>query len=139
MAPLVEEDRIFSIIESCATFPSHVSTSKALRDAASDADTKLSAYGVEASARKDLYDAMVKYSLTDEAKALTGERKRCLEKKLLAARRKGLHLEAAVAAEVKRILTRISELGIQSKKTLQAPQSLEAVAREPTRSDEEII
>ena len=56
---LAADDAEFSTLESVATFPSHTATSKPLRDACSEADTKLSAYAVEASARKDLYLSLI--------------------------------------------------------------------------------
>ena len=55
---------------------------------------------------------------SEEGKALTGERKRCVERKLRNFRRLGVHLEGAVADQVKAILTRISELGVPPKSHL---------------------
>ena len=118
MAPLCEEEGIFSTVESVCTFPSHVSTDKALRDACSAADSTLSAYAVEAGARRDVYDAVLAYSTTEEAAALEGERKRCVERTLRALRRQGVHLQGEVAATVKGYLTRMSELGVQFSKNL---------------------
>mmetsp|Transcript_22645 Transcript_22645/g.70513 ORF Transcript_22645/g.70513 Transcript_22645/m.70513 type:complete len:714 (-) Transcript_22645:155-2296(-) len=118
MQPLVEEDAEFSVMDSVLTFPGHVAADKTLRDTCTAADTRLSAYAIEASSRKDLFEATLAYAETEEAKALEGERKRCLERKLRDFRRVGLHLDDATAAEVKSINTRISDLGIQYKQNL---------------------
>jgi len=118
VAPLAQEDAEFSTVESVATFPGHVATDKALRDACTDADTKLSAYAVEAGSRKDVYVALSAYAETDEAKALDGERRRCLDRKLRDFRRVGLHLDEATSEAVKTIDARCSELGIAFQKAL---------------------
>mmetsp|Transcript_18920 Transcript_18920/g.40817 ORF Transcript_18920/g.40817 Transcript_18920/m.40817 type:complete len:718 (-) Transcript_18920:432-2585(-) len=118
MQPLVEADAEFGVVESVCTFPGHVSADKAVRDACTAADTRLSAYAIESSARKDVYEAVLAFSETAEAKNLTGEKARCVQKKLLAFRRLGVHLEGEVASQVKGLLTRMSELGIQFSKNL---------------------
>lgn len=115
---LAADDAEFSTLESVATFPSHTATSKPLRDACSEADTKLSAYAVEASARKDLYEATLAFSQTEAAAALAGEKKRYLERRLRDFRRVGLHLDEATSNRVKEINTRCSELGIKFSKHL---------------------
>ena len=89
-----------------------------LRDAATEADQLLSAYSNEAASRKDLYDAVVAYSETAEAKALGGERARFLMRTLRDFRRRGLHLDPATATRVKDINGKLSELGITFAKNL---------------------
>lgn len=118
MAPLVAEDAEFATAESVATFPGQVAADKALRDACTDADTKLSAYAIESGSRKDLFSALSAYAETAEAKALDGEQRRCLERKLRDFRRVGLHLDEATSKQVKDINTRCSELGIAFSKAL---------------------
>mmetsp|Transcript_26931 Transcript_26931/g.83797 ORF Transcript_26931/g.83797 Transcript_26931/m.83797 type:complete len:654 (-) Transcript_26931:78-2039(-) len=118
MEPLLQEDVEWSVLESVATFPGHVSSDKALRDVCTDVDTKLSAFAVEQSSRKDLFQALLAFSETAEAQALEGERQRCLCRKIRDMKRMGLHLDDAAAAEVKGLNTRISELGIEFQKNL---------------------
>lgn len=114
----MEEDTEFSVLESVCTFPGQVSANKMLRDTCTDADTRLSAYAVESSSRKDLYEAVLKFSETDAGKALEGEQKRAVVRKLRDFRRKGLHLDDSTASAVKDINTKESELGIQFSKNL---------------------
>ena len=59
-----------------------MSPDKSLRDACTQADTQLSTYSVESNARPDVYRAVLAYAETAEAKGLTGERKRYLERRL---------------------------------------------------------
>ena len=40
---------------SVVTFPGHTSTDKLIRDTISDADTRMSKFGVEEASRKDVY------------------------------------------------------------------------------------
>lgn len=117
-AVLCLEDAEFSVIDSSCTFPGHVSTDKGLRDACTAADTEMSAYAVASNSRKDLYAAIVAYSQTEEAKGLSGERKRYVERRLRDGRRMGLDLDDETAGKVKDLNTRISALGIQFAKSL---------------------
>jgi thimet oligopeptidase len=48
------------------TFPSHVSTRKAIREAATAAETKLNAYAVKSSMRLDVYQRAKAFSLKGE-------------------------------------------------------------------------
>lgn len=63
-APLCEEDAEFGLVDSSCTFPGHVSTDKALRDACTAVNTSLSAYAVASNSRKDLYRALLAYAET---------------------------------------------------------------------------
>lgn len=118
IAVLDRSDAEFGVLETMATFPGHVSTSKDLRDACTEADDVLSKYSVEANARPDLYKAVLAYSETEDAKALAGEQKRCLARRLRDFRRVGLHLDEETAVKVKEINTKLSSLGIQFSKNL---------------------
>lgn len=111
-------DGEFQVLESVATFPGHVHTDKAVRDACTAADTMLSEQQIEGNSRPDLYRAVLAYSETDEGKALTGERERYVAKRLLKFRRMGLHLDEATSAQVKAINTKLSAMGIEFQKNL---------------------
>jgi len=115
---LCAADGTLAAAESSLTFPAHVSAEKELRDACTEADRQMSAFGVEQSARKDVYEVIKAYGETAEAKALTGERARYLERSLRDSKRLGLHLDTETAEEVKGINARISELGITFAKNL---------------------
>ena len=118
MAPLSDDDGQTASLESILTFPGHVSPDKALRDACTAAEMALSAYGVEASSRKDVYLAVLAYSKTEEAAALAGERARYLARTLRDYKRAGLALEGEEADAVKELNKEISSLGIQFQKNL---------------------
>ena len=74
--------------------------------------------GVETSSRKDIFEVMVAYNETEEAKALTGEKKRALARQLRDGKRLGLHLDNETAGKVKDINTKLSENGIKFSKNL---------------------
>ena len=85
-------DREFSIEESIITFPQHVVTNKALRDASVEAEKKLSAFGVDLSMKKELFDNVCAFKENVGLDQLTKEEKRWVEKEIVSGRRNGLHL-----------------------------------------------
>ncbi|KAK9816736.1 hypothetical protein WJX72_004381 [[Myrmecia] bisecta] len=118
LGALAEDDARFSVVESMCTFPKDVSSDKAIRNAATEAASKLSAYGVEAGSRHDVYLAVQAFDKTGKAKDPPAEAQRFLERTLRNFKRKGLHLEAEKRDKVKELNTRLSELGIQFQKNL---------------------
>ena len=98
--------------------PSMVALDKDLRDASSEAEKKLDEFSVEMSMRKDIFDNIVAFSLTDEAKGLGPELSRYVEKSVIDGRRNGLHLPEDKRLEIKNIKKRISELGVNFNKNL---------------------
>jgi Zn-dependent oligopeptidase len=68
--------------------------------------------------RKDLFDNIVAFSLTDEAKTLNAELTRFVEKSVIDGKRNGLHLPEDKRLEIKNIKKRISELGVNFNKNL---------------------
>lgn len=80
------------------TFPQHVHTDKAVRDASTEAEEKLSKHGVEMSARYDVYEAVQAYAARGEA--LEGEDKRFFDRVMRDYRRCGMHLDADTRAKV---------------------------------------
>ena len=98
--------------------PSMVALEKDLRDASSDAEKLLDEFSVEMSMRKDLFDNIAAFSLTDEAKALDPELTRYVEKSVIDGKRNGLHLPEDKRLEIKNIKKKISELGINFNKNL---------------------
>lgn len=75
-----------------ATFMSSVSTDKAVRDAASDAEKQWSEYGVESGSRKDIFEALKNAEKNSPKDTLDPESQRLLAKFLEARRRLGLDL-----------------------------------------------
>ena len=98
--------------------PSMVALDKDLRDASSEAEKKLDEFSVEMSMRKDIFDNIVAFSLTDEAKGLGPELARYVEKSVIDGKRCGLHLPEDKRLEIKNIKKRISELGVNFNKNL---------------------
>jgi len=97
---------------------SMVAISKDLRDASSDAEKQLDEFSVEMSMRKDLFDNIVAFSLTDEAKSLDPEFQRFVEKSVTEGKRNGLHLPEDKRTAIKDVKKRIAELGVNFDKNL---------------------
>ena len=62
--------------------PGMVALDKELRDASSDAEKLLEEFEVEMSMRKDLFDVVLAFSKSEEAKTLSPELKRYVEKQV---------------------------------------------------------
>lgn len=116
--PLLEADRDSSGRGVALQLPSMVALDKGLRDAASEAEKMMDDFSVEMSMRKDVFDNIVAFSKTEEAKSLSAEYRRYIEKEVRDGKRNGLHLPADVREEIKSVKKRISELGIQFNKNL---------------------
>ena len=68
--------------------------------------------------RKDVFDNILAFSKSDEAKTLSPEMKRYVEKQVNDGMRNGLHLDEAKRDEIKAVKKRISELGVEFNKNL---------------------
>ena len=106
--------------------PSMVALDKDLRDASSDAEKQMDEFSVEMSMRKDIFDNIVAFSLTDDAKALDPELARFVEKSVIEGRRNGLHLPEDKSLEIKDIKKRISDLGVDFKSDSTHPPPMRA-------------
>ena len=85
-------DREFTIEESVITFPQHVVTDKALRDASVEADKKLSKFGVDLCMKKELFDNVCAFKERFGTDKLSSEEKRWVEKEIIQGKRNGLDL-----------------------------------------------
>ena len=74
--PLLEVDRDSSGRGVALQLPAMVALDKNLRDASSEAEKLLDELSVEMSMRKDVFDNIVAFSKTDEAKTLSPEYQR---------------------------------------------------------------
>eukprot|EP01116_Phalansterium_solitarium_P020301 TRINITY_DN5937_c0_g1_i1.p1 TRINITY_DN5937_c0_g1~~TRINITY_DN5937_c0_g1_i1.p1 ORF type:complete len:776 (+),score=281.64 TRINITY_DN5937_c0_g1_i1:314-2329(+) len=117
---LALEESELATLSSSLYFPSYVSSSKDVRDAANEATQALEAYDVEKDTREDLYQAVLgfKQRNPEQAAALQGEDKRFLDKVLLDFERNGLALVGDKKQRVKEIKQRISELCIKFNQNL---------------------
>jgi thimet oligopeptidase len=99
-------------------FMSFVAGDDAVRASADKLREELEKYAIELSFREDLYAAVVAFSKTPEAAALTGERKRLLEWTLRDYRRDGFGLAPEQRAQVKALKARLVELGLQFQRNI---------------------
>jgi oligopeptidase A len=93
-------------------FLGQVHTDKAVRDAGNEAEERINKWRVAVAFRTDLYEAVRAFAATDDAKGLTGERKRLLEHWLRDFRRAGHELSAEDRAELERLRTRLVEVEV---------------------------
>jgi thimet oligopeptidase len=77
-----------------------------------DVEERLSKWAVDLAFRDDLYQAMLAYSKTEDAAALTGEAARLLEFTMRDLRKAGHELSAEDRARVKQLTGRLVELGV---------------------------
>jgi thimet oligopeptidase len=99
-------------------FMAYVSAHDALRDTARDWEQKLSQYGVQLGFREDLYDAITEYAATAEARALSGDERRLLDRTMLDYRRNGFGLPREQRARVQELMNRLVELGTEFRRAI---------------------
>jgi thimet oligopeptidase len=99
-------------------FMGYVHPDEATRTAGQQLEERISKWGIEISFRPELYEAVKAFSLTDEARALTGERARLLEFTMRDFRKAGHELSKADQARLKDLSNRLVELGTQFQKNI---------------------
>merc|ERR1712106_989751 len=100
------------------TFSKNVASDKALRDASSDADKKITEAEIDLSLRKDVFFNVKAFSETEEADNLNYEQKRYVAETVRDGKRNGLLLGKDDLEEYKKNKKRISVLGIDYRKCL---------------------
>jgi Zn-dependent oligopeptidase len=95
-----------------SAFLGHVHSDRDVRDAGTAAEERLAKWRVELPFREDLYRSLKAFSETDEAAALTGERRRLLEHWLREFRRAGQELSAEQRDELRSLRARLVELEV---------------------------
>jgi Zn-dependent oligopeptidase len=105
------EDQLAQVYGRTA-FLGYVHPHKEVRDAGNAAEERLQKWGVELVFRTDLYEAVKRFAATEEAQALTGERRRYLEFLERDLRRAGHELDVDSREEVKRLTERLVEIGV---------------------------
>lgn len=111
-----------------------VMTEPALREAYNAVQPLLSAFYSSISLDADLYRAIKEFAATDEAKALTGARKRYLDKTLADFRRHGAELDEAGKKRLSQIDVELSELTLKfSQNTVDATNAFELIVDDEKR------
>jgi len=118
MAPLAEVSGSLAPLWNTAEFVAHVSPDPEVREASTEADQMLSAFRVEVGMREDVYKAVAAYAETEEAKKLTGEKKRLVERMLRDFKRNGLHLPKEQREKIKALQQEMAKLSIEFQKNL---------------------
>jgi thimet oligopeptidase len=111
-------------------FMGYVHPDEEVRTAARAAEERLQQWSVELVFRDDLYAAVSDYVATDDAAGLEGERKRLLDFSLRDLRRAGHELEPEVREEVKKLTSRLVELGVKFEQNIAEHKDALIVTRE---------
>ena len=99
-----------------------VHTDEVIRNEGLDASKKVQNYYTDLSLNEDLYNTIFKYSKTKEAKNLTGYKKKFLQDVMLDYKRSGFSLPAEDRKKVKKVLDRLTELGLEFDKNIRSSQ-----------------
>ena len=99
-------------------FMGYVAADDALRDTAREWDEKLEKYGIALSFREDLYEAIRAFAATGEARALTGEAARLLDRTLRDYRRNGFELPAEERARIRTMFDELATLDVEFRKAI---------------------
>ena len=122
---LVRIDDIYSVIESVWSpgyLMGSVHTSEEIRNEGLEASKNIENYITELSLNEDLYNAVVAYASTAEAKSLKGLRKKYLDDLLLDYKRIGFTLSKDEREKVKAVLDVLTDLGLEFDKNIRAAQ-----------------
>ncbi len=113
LAPLEDITDLVVRIDGETAFMGYVHPDADLRATGKQVEERLSKWGVELAFRDDLYAAVKRYSETDEAAHLEGDRARLLEFTMRDFRNAGHELDPVSRQKVKEMTTRLVELGIK--------------------------
>ncbi|MFQ6615545.1 MAG: M3 family metallopeptidase [Fidelibacterota bacterium] len=122
---LVKLDDIRNAVESVwspAYLMGSTHPSESIRQEGDSSSIRFERFLNDLAVNEDLYDAVVTYSQSMEAKSLTGYRKKFLEETLRDFRRSGFGLSREKRERVKDIQNRIAELGLEFRRNISSYQ-----------------
>ena len=122
---LLRIDDLHAVIESVWSpgyLMGSVHTDEKIRDEGIASSKKIQNYITELSLNEDLYQAVLSYSKSKGSKKLTGYRKKFLNDVMLDYKRSGFSLSAEKRKNVKTVLDKLTELGLQFDKNIRSSQ-----------------